>query len=139
MQIEMESHECNNTWELIDLPTGRTAIDGKWVSKIKTSTDGEITRYKARFVARGFSQKYGEDYDEVFAPVVLHTTARILLSVAAQRNMLVHHLDVGTAFLNGKLNETIYMQQPEGFQCDDASKVCLLRKSIYGLKQAARS
>lgn len=139
MQIEMESHERNNTWELVDLPTGRTAIDGKWVFKIKTSTDGEITRYKARFVARGFSQKYGEDYDEVFAPVVLHTTLRTLLSVAAQRKMLVHHLDAETAFLNGKLNETIYMRQPEGFQGDDSSKVCLLRKSIYGLKQAARS
>lgn len=138
MQEEIEAHQHNGTWELVDLPPGRTAIGRKRVFKVKTSADGEVQRYKARFVARGYSQKYGEDYDEVFAPVVMHTTFRTLLSVAAKRKMLVHHFDAKTAFLNGKLKETIYMKQPEGFDGDD-SKVCLLKKSIYGLKQAARS
>lgn len=117
----MESHERNSTWQLVDLPTGKVAIGGKWVLKTKTGNDGEITRYKARYVAKGFSQKYGEDYDEVFAPVVLHTTFRTLLSVAAQRKMLVHYFDAETAFLNGKLSETIFMKQPEGFECDNSS------------------
>lgn len=138
MQEEIEAHEHNGTWELVDLPPGKTAIGSKWVFKVKTSADGEVQRHKARFVARGYSQKFGEDYDEVFAPVVMHTTFRTLLSVAAKRKMLVHHFDAKTAFLNGKLKETIYMKQPEGFDNDD-SKVCLLKKSIYGLKQAARS
>lgn len=138
MQEEIEAHEHNGTWELVDLPPGKTAIGSKWVFKVKTSADGELQRYKARFVAQGFLQKYGEDYDEVFAPVVLHTTFRALLSVAARRNMIVHHFDAKTAFLNGKLNETIYMKQPRGFDHDD-TRVCLLKKSIYGLKQAARS
>lgn len=85
--------------------------------------DGQITRYKARYVAQGFSQKYGEDYDEIFAPVVMHTTFRTLLSVAAQRRMIVHHFDAKTAFLNGEISETIHMKQPEGFGVDDPSKV----------------
>lgn len=134
MQEEIEAHNHNGTWELVDLPPGKTAIGSKWVFKVKTNVDGEIERYKARFVAQGF----GEDYDEVFAPVVLHTTFRILLSVAAKRRMLVHHFDAKTAFLNGKLKETIYMKQPPGFD-DENTKVCLLKKNIYGLKQAARS
>lgn len=138
MQEEIESHHHNETWELVDLPAGKTAIGGKWVFKVKTASNGELKRYKARYVAQGFSQKYGEDYDEVFAPVVMHTTFRTLLSVAAKRKMRVHHFDAKTAFLNGELKETIYMKQPRGFDID-SSKVCLLRKSIYGLKQAARS
>lgn len=138
MQDEIESHKTNGTWELVDLPAGKKAIGGKWVFKAKTGADGELQRYKARYVAQGFSQKYGEDYDEVFAPVVLHSTFRTLLSVAAKRKLAVHHLDAKTAFLNGKLTETIYMRQPPGFECE-GSKVCLLKKSIYGLKQAAKS
>lgn len=138
MQEEIEAHESNGTWVLIDLPPGKNAIGGKWVFKAKTGMNGEVIRYKARYVAQGFSQKFGEDYDEVFAPVVLHTTFRTLLSVAARRNMKVHHMDAKTAFLNGKLMETIYMKQPDGYGNDD-SKVCLLKKCIYGLKQAARS
>lgn len=138
MQDEIESHEHNGTWTLVDLPAGKTAIGSKWVFKVKTGADGEFKRYKARFVAQGFSQKYGEDYDEVFTPVVLHMTFRTLLSVAASRKMLVHHFDAKTAFLNGKLDETIYMKQPRGFEADNL-KVCLLKKCIYGLKQAARS
>lgn len=139
MQEEIESHEQHGTWQLVDLPTGKTAIGGKWVFKLKMGMDGQVTRYKARYVAQGFSQKYGEDYDEIFAPVVMHTTFRALLSVAAQRKMIVHHFDAKTAFLNGEISETIYMKQPEGFGVDDPSKVCLLKKCIYGLKQAARS
>src|ERR1700712_2865298 len=104
----MQSMRQNGSWELADLPDDRKAIGCKWVYKIKTNVDGSIQRFKARLVAQGFSQKYGMDYDEVFAPVVRQTTIRTLLSVAARRKMCVEHLDVKTAFLNGDLKETIY-------------------------------
>lgn len=110
MLEELESRETNETWELVNLSPGKTAIGGKWIFKTKTGTDGEITRYKARYVAQGFSQKFGEDYDEVFALVVLHTTFRTLSS-AAKRKLKVQHLDAETAFPNGKLTETIYHMQ----------------------------
>lgn len=109
MQEEIEAHKINGTWELVDLPVGKTPIGGKWVFKAKLGANGELQRFKARYVAQGFSQKYGEDYDEVFAPVVLHATFRTLLSVAAKRGLEVHHLDAKTAFLNGKLSETILL------------------------------
>lgn len=138
MKDEMQSIKDNGTWELADLPKDRKAIGCKWLYKVKTNIDGSIQRFKARLVAKGFSQKYGTDYDEVFAPVVRQMTIRTLLSISAKRNLCVEHLDVKTAFLNGDLKETIYMKQPTGFVGEDSSKVCLLKKSIYGLKQAAR-
>lgn len=138
MRDEMDSMRNNETWELCDLPDDRKAIGCKWVYKIKRSCNGSVKRYKARLVAQGFSQQYGVDYDEVFAPVVRQTTFRTLLSIAAKHNMSVNHYDVKTAFLYGQLNETIYMKQPPGFIVDGSTKVCLLKKSIYGLKQAAR-
>lgn len=138
MQEEITSLEQNGTWELCNLPESRKPVGSKWVFKVKKNTDGSIQQFKARLVAQGFSQKYGEDYDQTFAPVVRQTTLRTLLSIAAKEQFTVHHFDVKTAFLNGELNETIYMKQPPGFNTDDSSKVCLLKKSIYGLKQAAR-
>lgn len=136
MEEELHSIEENDTWELTDLPRGRKAVGSKWVFKIKRDENGNILRHKARLVAQGFSQKFGIDYDEVFAPVARSTTLRILLSVAGSRNYHVKHYDIKTAFLNGKLDEEIYMKQPPGFQ--EGSKVYKLKKSLYGLKQAAR-
>lgn len=140
MQDEISSLQENNTWTLKGLPDGRKAIGCKWVFKIKRDANGNIQRFKARLVAQGFSQKYGDDYDEVFAPVVKQTTFRVLLSIAAKTNMKVFHLDAKTAFLNGSLKETLFMKQPPGFvQEGEENKVCHLNKSIYGLKQAAKS
>ncbi|XP_073831708.1 uncharacterized protein [Musca autumnalis] len=116
MQEEIEAMKNNKTWELATLPEGRSAIGCKWIYKLKRNENGDICRFKARLVAQGFSQKYGVDYDEVFAPVATHTSFRILLSIAGKENLIVNHLDVKTAFLNGKLTETIYMQQPPGFK-----------------------
>lgn len=135
MQEELESLRSTKTYELKDLPAGRKAIGCKWVFKRKTE-DGKI-RFKARLVAKGFSQKYGEDYDEVFAPVARAPTIRLLLSMAGKLNFHVKQFDVKTAFLNGSLDEEIYMKQPEGFE--KGEKVLHLKKSLYGLKQAARS
>lgn len=137
MQEELKSIHENETWELVDLPEEKNAIGSKWVYKIKYNQDGSVARYKARLVAQGFDQKFGMDYDEVFAPVGRSTTFRTLLSVAAHRGYSVKQYDIETAFLNGKLSEEIYMKQPPGFE--NGSKVCRLKKSLYGLKQAARS
>lgn len=136
MKEELNAINENETWEVTDLPTGRKAIGSKWVFKLKVDENNKILRYKARLVAQGFSQKFGVDYDEVFAPVIRSTTLRLLLSIAGQRKCKVNHYDIKTAFLNGTLEEEIYMKQPPGFESGE--KVLKLRKSLYGLKQAAR-
>lgn len=133
---EYDSLMKNNTWTLCDLPKGRKAITGKWVFKLKHKANGEIDKYKARFVARGCSQKHGFDYAETYAPVAKLSTLRILLSIANRFDMHVHQMDVKGAFLNGDLDEDIYMVPPEGFPA--GNKVCKLNKAIYGLKQSSR-
>ena len=135
MEQELEAIRQHETWTLVDLPKDRTAIGSKWIYKIKTDSSDNFV-YKARLVAQGFTQKYGEDYDEVFAPVARPTSFRILLTIAGKENMSVMQFDVKTAFLNGNLDQEIYMNIPKGFQ--QTNKVLKLRKSLYGLKQAAR-
>lgn len=134
----MESHLENGTWEVVPLPADRKAIGSKWVFQKKLNDNCEVIRYKARLVAQGYSQKYGADYDQVFAPVAKQTTIRALLSIAARRNLKVQHIDVKTAYLHGELSETIFMRQPVGFVFGTKNEVCHLRKSLYGLKQAGR-
>lgn len=131
MNEELTSIEQNETWELCNLPAVRKAIGSKWVFKLKMDENGKIIRHKARLVAQGFSQKFGVDYDEVFAPVVRTTTLRMLLSVAGARGYAVNHYDIKTAFLNGSLNEEIYMKPPPGFPKE--GKVYRLRKSLKQL------
>lgn len=132
---EIKSLNEHHVWELTNLPPGKRTITCKWVFKAKLDNKGQIHTYKAQLVARGFSQLYGEHYDEVFAPVVKHETIRGLLLVAAHRKLHVRHLDVKSAYLNGELEEEIFLEQPEGFQKrGHESKVLRLRKSLYGLK-----
>lgn len=137
MKEELNSIQVNETWVATDLPANRQAIGCKWVYKLKFDEKGNVVQHKARLVAQGFSQKFGKDYDEVFAPVASSVTFKLLLSVAGVRRFTVKHFDVKTAFLNGVLEEEIYMRQPPGFE-GDGKKVLKLRKSINGLKQAAR-
>ncbi|CAI7769757.1 unnamed protein product [Closterium sp. NIES-54] len=114
MESELKSIEENGTWELVELPEGRTAITSKWLFKIKSDADGKIERYKSRLVAKGYQQKEKVDYKELFAPVVKPTTLRTLLPGATIKGWVVKQMDVTTAFLNGILEEEIFMAQPEG-------------------------
>ena len=137
---EVDSLIKNKTWILVDRIEGRKVVSCKWIFKKKLeSAENESVRFKARLVARGFTQEEGVDYNEVFSPVVKHTSIRILLAVVAKKDWELEQLDVKTAFLHGDLEETIYMQQPPGFvKPGDENKACLLKKSIYVLKQASR-
>lgn len=134
---EFKSLIENDTWSLEELPAGRKAISNKWVFKIKYGADGNIQRYKARLVVRGFSQQHGIDYKETFSPVAKFSSIRALLAVATAEKMFFKQFDVKTAFLNGELEEEIFMKQPIGFD-DHSGKVCRLKRSLYGLKQASR-
>jgi len=137
--LEYKSLISNNTWELVELPAGRKPIGCKWVFKVKYRSDGEVERFKGRLVAKGYAQMYGIDYDETFAPVVHFSSIRTLLAFAVQNSLLIHQMDVVTAFLNGNLSEEIYMQQPDGYiQVGNEHLVCKLKKSLYGLKQSPR-
>lgn len=138
MAEEMQAHLDNGTWDIVELPPGRKAIGSKWIYKCKADEDGNLVRFKARLVAQGFCQKYGTDYDLVFAPVVKQFTFRTMLVVACKRKMLTKHIDVKTAYLHGQLQEEIFMRQPPGYESGEPKEVCRLRRSIYGLKQAAR-
>ncbi|GJX72276.1 ribonuclease H-like domain-containing protein [Tanacetum coccineum] len=138
MNLEIEALTRNNTWTLTDLPHGRKAIANKWLYKIKYKSSGLVDKFKARVVAKGFSQREGIDFDETFSPVVKMVTVRCLICIAVSNDWPLSQLDVNNAFLYGDLNEDIYMSLPLGFECADKNKVCKLNKALYGLKQAPR-
>nr|KYP76196.1 Retrovirus-related Pol polyprotein from transposon TNT 1-94 [Cajanus cajan] len=138
MQEEIAALQRNNTWSLVDLPAGKTPIGCKWVYKIKHKTDGSIDRYKARLVAKGYTQVEGLDFLDTFSPVARITTLRLLLSIVAAKQWHLQQLDVDNAFLHGHLDEEVYMKLPQGFSSSKPNQVCLLKKSLYGLKQASR-
>ncbi|GJU53778.1 retrotransposon protein, putative, ty1-copia subclass [Tanacetum coccineum] len=130
----------NMVWVLVDLPPGCKTVGSKWIFKKKTDMDGIVHTYKARLVAKGYTQLYGVDYEETFSPVADIRAIRILISIAAFYIYEIWKMGVKTVFLNGYLDEDIYMVQPEGFiDPNHPRKVCKLQRSIYGLKQASRS
>lgn len=152
MNSEIDALELNNTWEIVKLPPGKTSIGCKWVYKTKSKADGSLDKHKARLVALGCKQVYGEDYTATFAPVAKMSTVRALLAVAAIMDWHAEHMDVSNAFLHGDIEETVYMKFPPGYtgigsrifkdkpgsNTSNASFVLKLLKSLYGLKQAPR-
>ncbi|KAC9923453.1 hypothetical protein E3N88_45071 [Mikania micrantha] len=140
MKNEMSSIKKNETWELVEAPNGVKPIGVKWLFKTKLNEKGEVDEYKARLVVKGYAQRRGIDYDEIYAPVAWWDTVRSIIAIAAQRGWEIFQLDVKCAFLNGELQETVYIEQPPGFiQKGDEHKVCKLKKALYGLKQAPRA
>ena len=137
---EYQSIMKNDVWDVVPRLEGKSVVNSKWIYKIKHATYGSIEKYKARFVARGFSQKVGIYYEETFTPVAKYTSIRSVLAFAAVMKWKIHQMDVKTAFLNGVVEEEVYVEQPLGFETHDMeSHVCRLKKSLYGLKQAPRT
>jgi hypothetical protein len=122
MDEELESILSNNTWEYVDLPPGAKTIPLKWVYKLKRDGNGNITRFKARLVVKGYMQRDGIDYEEVFAPVSKYATLRTLMALTASLDLHLHMLDFKTAFLNGDIQEDVYVRQPPGYQLTSDSK-----------------
>ncbi|CAL8169979.1 unnamed protein product [Prunus armeniaca] len=140
MEEELSMIEKNETWELVDRPSDKQVIGVKWVFKTKLNLDGSVQKNKARLVAKGYVQKPGVDYNETFAPVARLDTIRTLIALAAQRSWKLFQLDVKSAFLNGILQEEVYVDQPEGFVINGKEdKVYKLYKALYGLKQTPRA
>jgi len=139
MQKEIESLYSNDVWDLVELLNNRKPVGCKWVFKRKTKANGSNERYKARLVAQGFSQKQGLDYDKTFSPVIRFESFCNLFAVAVQKGLKLHQLDITAAFLNGHLEEEVFMNQPEGFKVEGKEHlICMLKQSLYGLKQSPR-
>ncbi|KAL0388509.1 UNVERIFIED_CONTAM: Retrovirus-related Pol polyprotein from transposon RE2 [Sesamum radiatum] len=140
MEEEIKMIEKNNTWELTDRPKDKEVIGVKWIYKTKLNADGSIQKHKARLVAKGYSQLPGIDYTETFAPVARLDTIRALIAIAANKKWKIYQMDVKSAFLNGYIDEEIYVEQPQGFIAKGSEeKVLRLKKALYGLKQAPRA
>lgn len=139
MASEFDALLQNGTWELVPKQS-QNIISCRWIFRVKRNPDGSINKYKARLVAKGFQQRPGVDFSENFSPVTKPVTIRIVLSLALSRGWPLRQLDINNAFLNGTLDEEVYMLQPPGFtHPNHPDYICRLRKAIYGLKQAPRA
>jgi hypothetical protein len=138
MNEEIQSIDKNQTWDLVELPKGKDVIGVKWVYKTKYNDDGKVEKHKARLVAKGFTQQPGIDYNETFSPVARLDTIRMVLSIIAQKNWKVYQMDVKSTFLNGILDEEVYIKQPPGYEIlGEEHKVYKLKKALYGLKSSS--
>ena len=136
MKVEMDALNRNKTWDVVPIPSNRNIVRSKWVYKIKQDSSGNITKYKARLVAQGFSQQPGTDFDEIYSPVVRFDSLRLLLALTAHYKWKPRQLDIKAAFLYSNLKEEIYMQLPLGHR--EEGMCAKLNKCIYGLKQSPR-
>ena len=140
MDEELDQIEKNDTWELVPRPKNKNVIGTKWVFRNKLNEDGQVTRNKARLVCKGYAQIEGIDFEETYAPVARMEAIRLLLSYACSKNVKIYQMDVKSSFLNGELEEEVYIEQTEGFQLlENTDYVCKLKKALYGLKQAPRA
>jgi hypothetical protein len=125
----------NGTWELVDLHADRTVVTHMWIFKIKSNTMGEVSRFKARFVAKGCSQRAGLDNTEIFSPAIRMASLRLSLAIATAMDIDLYQFDIYTAFLYAPITEDVYIREPLGL-CDNTRKVCHLKRCMYGLKQS---
>ena len=140
MDEEMRALLKNHTWDIVLLPEGKKPVGCRWVYTLKCKDDGSLEGYKARLVARGYTQTHGIDYQDTFAPVAKMNTIRIIISLAVNLDWPLNQYDIKNAFLHGDLKEEIYMQLPPGYEGNqNEGKVCKLRKALYGLKQSPRA
>ena len=140
MKSELDSIYSNKVWDLVKAPNDIKPVGCNWVYKRKRGIDGKVETFKTRLVTKGYTQKEGIDYDETFSSIAMLKSIRILLSIAAHYDYEIWQMDVKTVFLNGNLEEEIYIMQPESFIAKNQEHmVCKLKRSIYGLKQASRS
>ena len=137
---EYDSIMNNGVWEVASRPEGKYVDTSKWLYKIKHAADGSIEKFNAGFVARGFSQVERVDYDETFAPMARFSSIKAVISVVAEMGWRIHQMDLKTAFLNGLLQEEVYLEQPQGFEVYKRdSHVYRLKKALYGFKQAPQA
>eukprot|EP00253_Pinus_taeda_P017403 PITA_17403 len=140
MVEEYDSIIRNSVWDVIPRPQGKLVVSSKWLYKVKQVADGSVEKHKASFVARGFSQVEGINYDETFGLVPRYSSIKSMLALSAQMGWKIHQMDVKTTFLNGKIEEEVYIEQPEGFETfNHESHVCRLKRAFDGLKQAPRA
>jgi len=140
MDDEIAALKQNNTWRLVPRPHNHNVIGCRRIFKTKLQADGSVECHKAHFVAQGFCQKHGIDFDVTFSPVVRPATVRIILTLTVMHNWALRQLDVKNAFLHGFLQEEVYMEQPPGYiDLEFPSHVCCLQRTLYGLKQAPRA
>ncbi|KAK8921048.1 hypothetical protein KSP39_PZI020906 [Platanthera zijinensis] len=140
MDAEIASIKKNDTWRLVDPPVGHKPLRVKWVYKVKKNKDGTVEKHKARLVVKGYRQVQGVDYDEVYAPVARIDTIRLIIALAAHYGWTIMQMDAVAAYLNGYLEEDVYIEQPPGYGVKgQEKKVCKLRKALYGLKQGAKA
>ena len=137
MEAKLKQLHAMNTWQLIDKPADPIPISNKWIFICEQDKIGEIVRYKARLVAKGFTQHPGQDYNKTYAPVIRMDMLRVILAMALVKELKVYQLDIKGVYLNGILQETIYMQQPKGFD-DKTGRVCDLIETLYSLKQSGQ-
>jgi hypothetical protein len=140
MDEELDQIEKNDTWELVPRPKNKNVISTKWVFMNKLNEDGQVTRNKARLVCKGYAWIEGIDFEETFSPVARMEAICFVLAYACSKNVKVYQMDVKSSFLNGELEEEVYIEQPEGFQLSkNTNYVCKLKKALYGIKQAPRA
>ena len=139
MDEEMLALKKNNTWEVMMLPAGKKIVGCRWVFIVKYKVDGTLDRYKARLVAKRYTQTYRADYQETFSPVAKMNTVRVLIYLAANMDWPLKQFDVKNAFLHENLEEEVYMDFPLGYSNGGNTGVCRLRKSLYGLKKSPRA
>jgi transposase InsO family protein len=140
MNEELDQIEKNQTWELVPRPKDKNVVGTKWIFKNKVNEDGQIIRNKARLVCKGYAQVEGIDFEETFSPVARLEAIRMFLAFACFKNFKIYQMDVKSTFLNGNLEEEVYIEQPEGFiLSENKDYVCKLKKALYGLKQAPRA